>query len=58
MRKLYYTLAIVFGMGMIASCGDATEEATVEVAQTEEAQADAGDSNDSDSTAVEAAEEK
>lgn len=58
MRKLYYTLAIVFGMGMIASCGDATEEATVEVAQTEEAQADAGDSNDSDSTAVEVAEEK
>ena len=58
MKNLYYTLAIVFGMGMIASCGDATEEATAEVAQTEEAQADAGDSNDSDSTAVEAAEEK
>lgn len=58
MRKLYYTLAIVFGMGMIASCGDATDEATAEVAQTEEAQAEAGDSNDSDSTAVEVAEEK
>jgi hypothetical protein len=58
MKNLYYTLAIVFGMGMIASCGDATDEATVEVAQTEEAQAAAGDSNDSDSTAVEVAEEK
>jgi len=58
MKNLYYTLAIVFGMGMIASCGDATDEATAEVAQTEEAQADAGDSNDSDSTAVEVAEEK
>ena len=58
MRKLYYTLAIVFGMGMIASCGDATDEATAEVAQTEEAQAAAGDSNDSDSTAVEVTEEK
>lgn len=58
MKNLYYTLAIVFGMGMIASCGDATDEATAEVAQTEEAQAEAGDSNDSDSTAVEVAEEK
>jgi hypothetical protein len=58
MKNLYYTLAIVFGMGMIASCGDATDEATAEVAQTEEAQAEAGDSNDSDSTTVEVAEEK
>ena len=59
MRKLYYTLAIVFGMGMIASCGDATEEATVEVAQTEETQADAGESNDSEpEAAVEAEAEK
>jgi len=44
---------------MIASCGDATEEATVEVAQTEETQADAGESNDSEpEAAVEAEAEK
>ena len=59
MKNLYYTLAIVFGMGMIASCGDATDEATAEVAPTEETQAaDAEESNDSESEAVVEAEEK
>lgn len=62
MIKLYYTLAIIFGMGIIASCGNANDESAAEATPTEEVaatdEAQAADASESDSTTVEAAEEK
>jgi hypothetical protein len=54
MKRLYFTFAIIAGMGLVA-CGNATDEATAEAtAEVAEAQADEQQPAEEASDAVEA----